>query len=88
MEIDVFDFSRITEEITGWITGASGASDVLNGDLLSSISAAGVDLEMLQGLPVDEIMTQLSASGIDLSGLGDAQLADLLQSLTGDSPGG
>lgn len=79
----MFDFDRITQQITGLITGQTSEAVSVDG-LLSS---AGLDPQDLAGLGIDEALTALSEAGIDVSSLTDGQLAELLSGL-GDSGAG
>jgi hypothetical protein len=70
-------------------------SELLNGtepsELFSAesvLSAAGLDLADLSGLPVEEALSALASAGVDVSALTDGQLGELLATLnaTGGSP--
>ncbi len=70
----MFDFTRLTEHLGDLIGGASSSAFSVDG----IVSAAGIDLDQLQGLPIAEVLTALSGAGIDVSALTEGQLSELM----------
>jgi hypothetical protein len=72
----MFELSQITKALQSFLGEAQAPVD-----LPGAISAAGLDLEQLQGLAPEQITQMLSEHGIDLSAFAPDQLAELASSV-------
>ena len=76
----MFDFTRLTEHFGDLIGSASSSAFSVEG----IVSAAGIDLDQLQGLTVEEVLSALSAAGVNVSALTEGQLGELMDAVQGD----
>ena len=74
----MFDLTKITETITGLISGAQ-QSPLDAGGITDLLSNAGIDPSMLDGLNQEEILGLLQQHGIDPSQLDVGQIIEVLQ---------
>lgn len=73
----MFDFSRLTKMISGFIDGGRNADQ--SGGIQEILQNAGLDPNLLEGLDQAQIFDLLSQYGIDPSQLGAAQINELVQ---------
>lgn len=77
----MFDFSRLTESLSGLFGNAPVADSPMSGDAMSLLQNAGLDPGLLEGLTQHQLFEMLAQYGIDPAQLGADQLAQLLPNI-------
>jgi len=81
----VFDLSRITDMIGGFI-GQTAAGAGVKDLVADKLAAVNIDPAMLEGLAAPEIVDLLARNGIDVTQLAPEQLAELASTIDPSSP--
>ena len=75
----MFDFSKITETISGLLSGNQHQSPLEASGIADVLANAGISPALLDGLSQDEIFVLLQQRGIDPSQLDASQISEILQ---------